>query len=103
MIVAFNVQAPRAIQVVAAQNSVPILSSGIIYRLIEQVKENVIQLLPVVIEKTVTGEAEVLQIFDIHVKKQVTKVAGCRVTNGLVEKAKQVRVLRDGQIIHEGP
>ncbi|KAL0578138.1 translation initiation factor IF-2 [Marasmius crinis-equi] len=104
MIVAFNVQVPRAMEVLAAQDSVSISSSGIIYRLIEQVKEHVIKLLPSVIEKTVTGEADVLQIFEIQLRsKQTTKVAGCRVTNGLVERSKQARVIRKGEVMHEGP
>ncbi|KAL0063317.1 translation initiation factor IF-2 [Marasmius tenuissimus] len=104
MIVAFNVQVPRAMEVLAAQNNVSISSSGVIYRLIEQVKDHVVKLLPVVIEKSVTGEADVLQIFEIQLKsKQTTKVAGCRVSNGLVERSKQARVVRNGEIIHEGP
>jgi len=69
----------------------------------DNVKEQVIKLLPVIIEKKVTGEAQVLQIFDIQAKKQVVKVAGCRVTNGMVERSKQARVIRNGVTIHEGP
>ncbi|KAF9262168.1 initiation factor 2 [Marasmius fiardii PR-910] len=103
MIVAFNVNVPRSMEVLAAQINVPISSSGIIYRLIEEVKDHVVKLLPVVIEKTVTGEATVLQVFEIQLKsKQTTKVAGCRVFNGVVERTKQARVLRNGEIIHEG-
>ncbi|KAG7086642.1 hypothetical protein E1B28_002583 [Marasmius oreades] len=103
IIVAFNVHVPRSMEVLAAQNNVSISSSGIIYRLIEQVTDHVVALLPVVVEKTVTGEATVLQVFEIQVKsKQTTKVAGCRVFNGVVERTKQARVLRDGEIVHEG-
>jgi len=103
MIVAFSVKASKQIQSAAAQKNVTILSSGIIYKLMDDVKEHVIKLLPVIIEKKVTGEAQVLQIFEIQAKKQVVKVAGCRVTNGMVERSKQARVIRNGQTIHEGP
>jgi hypothetical protein len=69
----------------------------------DDVKNRVIGLLPVVVEKRVTGEATVLQLFDIHLKaKQIMKVAGCRVMNGIVEKDKQARVVRDGEIIFAG-
>lgn len=102
MIVAFSVKASKQIQSAAAQKNVTILSSGIIYKLMDDVKEHVIKLLPVIIEKKVTGEAQVLQMFDIQAKKQVVKVAGCRVTNGMVERSKQARVIRNGQNIHEG-
>jgi len=44
-----------------------------------------------------------LQLFDIHLKgKQTKKIAGCRVSNGIVELAKNARVVRNGQIVHEG-
>ncbi|KAF8831713.1 hypothetical protein HHX47_DHR1000866 [Lentinula edodes] len=103
MIVAFNVNASKQVQVAAAQKNIIILSSGIIYKLMDDVQEHVIKLLPVIIEKKITGEAQVLQIFDIQAKKQVVKVAGCRVTNGTVERSKQARVIRNGETVHEGP
>ncbi|KAF9068645.1 hypothetical protein BDP27DRAFT_1223733 [Rhodocollybia butyracea] len=103
LIVAFNVNVSKQMQSLAVQNNVTILSSGIIYELMDEVTENVIKLLPPIIEKKVTGEAQVLQIFDIQVKKQMVKVAGCRVTNGLLERSKQARVIRNGKTVHEGP
>ncbi|KAH0584027.1 hypothetical protein H2248_009602 [Termitomyces sp. 'cryptogamus'] len=102
-IVGFSVKTPKAIETLAAQNGVPIISSDIIYRLMEIVKEKVIALLPVIIETRVTGEAVILQIFDIQLKaKQTKKVAGCRVTNGIIEKSKFARLIRDGVTLHEG-
>ena len=51
----------------------------------------------------VMGEAEVLQLFDIHLKaKQTMKVAGCRVTNGMIEKSRGARVVREGKVVFEG-
>ncbi|KIK63603.1 hypothetical protein GYMLUDRAFT_162510 [Collybiopsis luxurians FD-317 M1] len=102
MIVAFNVKTPKQIQSAAAQKNVTILSSNVIYKLMDDVKEHVIKLLPVITEKKVTGEADVLQIFEIQARKQVVKVAGCRVTSGMAERFKQARVIRNGEIIHEG-
>lgn len=67
----------------------------------EDVKENVVALLPPIIETRVIAEATVAQLFDIHLKRKVTmKVAGCKVTNGLLEKNKPVRVVRNGKVIH---
>jgi translation initiation factor IF-2 len=69
----------------------------------DDIKGRVVALLPVVIETRVTGEATVLQLFDIHLKaKQIKKVAGCRVVNGVVDKSKLARVVRNGATIHEG-
>jgi len=101
--VAFTVSTPRSVEVLAKQNSVPLVSSKIIYSLIDDVRSRVIQLLPPIIETKVTGEANVLQLFDIVLKsKQPMKVAGCRVTNGVVEKTKHARVVRNRETIFEG-
>ncbi|KAL0947419.1 hypothetical protein HGRIS_013532 [Hohenbuehelia grisea] len=103
IVVGFSVPTPRAMEVLAAQNNVPIVSSTIIYRLMDDIKERVIALLPVIIETKVTGEANVLQLFDIHLKAKMTKkVAGCRVINGLVEKSHHARVIRNGEAIYDG-
>ncbi|KZT28492.1 initiation factor 2 [Neolentinus lepideus HHB14362 ss-1] len=102
MVVAFSVKIPRPIEVIAAQNEVPLYSATIIYRLLDDVKNRLVALLPVTIETKVTGEATVLQVFDIQVKsKKVQKVAGCRVAEGVIEKGKKARVLRNGEVIAE--
>jgi len=103
VIVAFCVSVPRGVEQVATQNGVPICSSAIIYQLMDEIKQRVVALLPVTIEKRVTGEASVLQLFDIHLRaKQLMKVAGCRVMNGVIEKDKIARVVRGGEILFEG-
>ena len=103
MVVAFSVNVSRPVRSLASSQQVPILTSNIIYRLMDDVKSQVVALLPPVIEQRVTGEATVLQLFDIHLKgRQTAKIAGCRVTNGMVEKNKRARVIRNGKTIHEG-
>ena len=102
-IVAFSVSVPRSAEILAVQNSVPIATSPIIYRLMEDVRQRVAALLPKIKETKVTGEASVIQMFDIQLKaKKVKKVAGCRVVNGMVERADNARIVRDGSVIHEG-
>lgn len=103
MIVAFSVNIPRAAEGIAASNEVPLYPSKIIYQIMDEVRNRVTALLPPTIETKVTGELNVLELFDINLKGSRTKrVAGCRVINGLVEKSKNARVVRDGIIIHEG-
>ncbi|KAM6500642.1 translation initiation factor IF-2 [Amanita muscaria] len=102
-IMGFSVTAPRAVETLAARSNVPVCTSAVIYRLMDDVRQRVINLLPVSVETAVTGEANVLQIFEIRVKaKETKKVAGCRVINGVVEKALHARVVRNGTVIHEG-
>ncbi|OSD08681.1 initiation factor 2 [Trametes coccinea BRFM310] len=103
VIIAFNVKVPRSVENEAQSQHVPILASSVIYKLIDDVKARVIDLLPPIIEKRVSGEATVLQLFDIHLKGKKTKqVGGCRVTNGVVSRNKLARVVRNGNVIHEG-
>jgi translation initiation factor IF-2 len=45
------------------------------------------------------GNAEILQVFNIT---KVGKVAGCRVTDGKVERGAGVRLIRDDVVVHEG-
>ncbi|KAJ7871398.1 hypothetical protein B0H14DRAFT_2723884 [Mycena olivaceomarginata] len=91
-IVGFSVSSNRAIELLATQNGVPI-----------DVKARVIGLLPTTTESRVTGEAKVLQLFEITVKgKKLKTVAGSRITNGVVEKNKLARVVRNGDVIFEG-
>lgn len=104
LMIAFSVSVPRTVQSNASQNCVTIYPSNIIYRVIDHVRERVASLLPCTYATKVIGEATVLQLFDIHTKANMTKkIAGCRVRNGIVEKACMARVIRDGDVIHEGP
>ncbi|KAG6334456.1 hypothetical protein ID866_4634 [Astraeus odoratus] len=103
-IIAFSVSCPRSVQSIAAQNYVTIHSSDIIYRVMDHVRDCVVSLLPCTYETKVVGEATVVQLFDIHMKGNVTKkIAGCRVGNGTVEKSCIARVIREGREVHEGP
>ncbi|KAK0442948.1 translation initiation factor IF-2 [Armillaria borealis] len=102
-VVAFSVKVPKPIEAIAIQNQVPICSSGIIYRLVDDITARVVDLLPKIYETRVTGEATVLQLFDISLKGGATrKVAGSRVISGLMEKNKTAKVVRNGKVIHEG-
>ena len=102
-IIAFAVPVPRSVTVAAGAQSIPILSSKIIYQVIEDVRQRVANLLPSVYEKRVSGEATVLQTFDIKLTGGRTKkIAGCRVTRGIVEKSKKAQVVRNGEVVHEG-
>jgi translation initiation factor IF-2 len=103
MIVAFSVPVPRSATVAAGVHNIPIFSSKIIYQVIEGVRQRVANLLPATYEKRVSGEASVLQLFDIKLTGGRTKtIAGCRVTKGVVEKNKKAQVVRNGEVMHEG-
>ena len=72
---------------------------NIIYDLVDDVKAAMSGLLKPERRETFIGYAEILEVF--HITK-VGKVAGCRVTEGIVERGAGVRLLRDNVVIHEG-
>ncbi len=102
MILCFNVEASRAIETLASRKEVAIHSDSVIYRLIEEVTKRLTSLLPKIVETKVLGEATVQQIFQVKDGKTFKAIAGCRVTNGLLEKHKTGRVVRGGTIIAQG-
>ena len=99
LIVGFNVRANSQARNLAQQEKVDIRYYSIIYNLTDDIKDMLSGMLAPVSREHFLGNAEVLEVFNIS--KQ-GKVAGCRVTEGLVKRGSQVRLLRDSVVIHEG-
>ena len=72
---------------------------NIIYNLVDDVKSAMSGLLAPTLRETFLGNAEILEIFNIT---KVGKVAGCRVTEGSVQRGAKVRLIRDNVVVHEG-
>ncbi|GBC41773.2 uncharacterized protein OCT59_018145 [Rhizophagus irregularis] len=103
LVLGFNVKADKKVQLQARIDNVDMKFYEVIYHLLDEIKEQLSELLPPIVEKHVTGEATILQIFQINVKnKEFKPVAGCRVTNGSIFKNQKVRILRDNNQIWEG-
>ncbi|CED82828.1 translation initiation factor if-2 [Phaffia rhodozyma] len=103
-IVGFSVKCDRQTANQAAVSSVPVYLEGVIYRLVEEVVSRCSDLLTPIIEVKVLGEALCQQIFEITLpNRTVSKIAGCRVNNGLVSKGEKMRVLRKGEEVFVGP
>ncbi len=98
-IIAFNVRANKQARDLAEREGVEIRYYSIIYNLIDDVKNTLSGMLAPERRETFLGYAEILQIFNIS---KVGKVAGCRVTEGIVRRGSGVRLLRDNVVIHEG-
>ena len=99
VIMAFNVRANKQARDLAEQSGVEIRYYNIIYNLVDDVKAAMSGLLSPERRETFLGYAEILEVFNIT---KVGKVAGCRVTEGKVERGVGVRLLRDNVVIHEG-
>ncbi|HYS48007.1 MAG TPA: translation initiation factor IF-2 [Xanthobacteraceae bacterium] len=98
-IIGFNVRAHKEARETAERTGTEIRYYNVIYDLVDDVKKAMSGLLAPTLRETTLGTAEILEIFTVS---KVGKVAGCRVTNGTVERGAQVRLIRDNVVIHEG-
>ena len=104
-VIGFNVPCSRSVRNYAASNQVDLHLESVIYRLIETVRAKTAALLPPKTESRITGEATVVQLFPISVKrKETVMIAGCRVGNGTISRNEAVRVLRgpERSVVYEG-
>ncbi|MBI2714051.1 MAG: translation initiation factor IF-2 [Rhizobiales bacterium] len=98
-IIAFNVRANKEARESAARIGIEIRYYNIIYDLVDDVKKAMSGLLAPTLRETMLGNAQILEIFKVS---KVGNIAGCRVTDGTVERGANVRLIRDNVVIHEG-
>ncbi len=98
-IMAFNVRANKQAQEAARREGVEIRYYSVIYDLIDDVKSTMSGMLAPERRETFLGYADIKEIFNIT---KVGRVAGCLITEGVVQRGAQVRLLRDNVVIHEG-
>jgi translation initiation factor IF-2 len=99
LIFGFNVRANPQAREMAKRDGVEIRYYSIIYNIIDDVKAMLTGLLAPTLREKFLGNAQILQVFNIT---KVGKVAGCRVSEGIVKRGAKVRLLRDNVVIHEG-
>ncbi|ABD05311.1 bacterial translation initiation factor 2 (bIF-2) [Rhodopseudomonas palustris HaA2] len=99
VILGFSVRANKEAAAAAKRNGIEIRYYNIIYDLVDDIKKAMSGLLAPTLRETMLGNAQILEIFNIS---KVGKVAGCRVTDGTVERGANVRLIRDNVVVHEG-
>jgi translation initiation factor IF-2 len=97
IIIAFNVRPERKAAELAQQEHVDIRTHTIIYEVSDEIEKAMTGLLEPVFKEAVLGHAEVRNTFRI---KGTGTVAGCYVTDGILKRDAQIRVVRDGTIIY---
>ena len=98
-IIGFTVRANKEAAAAAKRNGIEIRYYNIIYDLVDDMKKAMSGLLAPTLRETMLGNAQILEVFNIS---KVGKVAGCRVTDGTVERGANVRLIRDNVVVHEG-
>ncbi|MDB5645448.1 translation initiation factor IF-2, partial [Methylobacterium sp.] len=99
VVIGFNVRAHKEARESAENKGVEIRYYNIIYDLVDDIKATLSGMLPPTLREERLGEAQILQIFDVS---KVGKIAGCRVTDGVVQRGAHVRLIRESVVIHEG-
>jgi translation initiation factor IF-2 len=98
-VLGFNVRANQQARDAAERAGIEIRYYNIIYDLVDDVRAVMSGLLPPTLRETFLGNALILEVFNIS---KVGKVAGCRVTEGTVQRGAKVRLIRDNVVVHEG-
>ena len=99
IIIGFNVRPERKAQELAEQEKVDIRLHSIIYELQDEIKRAMSGLLEPTFKENYQGRADVLNVFRIP---KVGTVAGCRVSDGLIKRDSEVRLLRDNVQVFKG-
>ena len=99
VVIGFNVRANKQANDLATRDGIEIRYYNIIYDLVDDVRNAMSGLLKPERRETFIGYATIKEVFQIT---KVGKVAGCQVTEGIVERGAGVRLLRDNVVVHEG-
>jgi translation initiation factor IF-2 len=93
------IRAHKEARELAEVQGIEIRYYNIIYNLVDDVKAAMSGLLAPTLRETMLGNAQILEVFNIS---KVGNVAGCRVTDGVVQRGAHVRLIRDNVVVHEG-
>jgi translation initiation factor IF-2 len=98
-VLGFNVRALKEAREAGERTGTEIRYYNIIYDLVDDIRKAMSGLLAPERREEFLGNAEILEVFNIS---KVGKVAGCKVTEGRVERGAGVRLIRDSVVVHEG-
>ena len=98
IVLGFNVRPNAEARGLAEREGVDVRTYRVIYQLTDDIQQALVGMLaPEQVEETI-GEAEVRQLFRIS---RIGVIAGCYVTNGVVRRNANVRVVREGTVVYE--
>ena len=99
IIVGFNVRPQGNARAVADREEVDIRTYSIIYDAINDLKDAMEGMLSPEMKEEVTGNVEIREVYKIS---KVGNIAGCMVMSGKIFRDSQIRVIRDGIVVHDG-
>ncbi len=99
VLIAFNVKPSKEAKKLAENEKIKISSYNIIYEVLDYIKQRMSGLLAPDVKEKIIGTAQILEIFKVS---GAGKVAGSKVTEGEIYSTSDIRIIRDGAIIHTG-
>jgi translation initiation factor IF-2 len=99
IIVGFNVRPQGNARTIADREEVDIRTYSIIYDAINDLKDAMEGMLSPVMKEEVTGNVEIREVYKIS---KVGNIAGCMVMSGKIFRDSQIRIIRDGIVVHNG-
>ncbi len=99
IIVGFNVRPQGNARSVADREEVDIRTYSIIYDAINDLKDAMEGMLSPEMKEEVTGNVEIREVYKIS---KVGNIAGCMVMSGKIFRDSQIRIIRDGIVVHDG-
>ena len=99
VIIGFQVRPSAGAKTLAQNEDVEIRLYSVIYDAINDVKDAMEGMLAPEEEEVIVGNVEIRDIFKIS---KVGTVAGCMVTDGVIKRANNIRIIRDGIVVYTG-
>ncbi|GGE25024.1 translation initiation factor IF-2 [Psychroflexus planctonicus] len=99
VIIGFNVRPAGAARQLADKEEIDIRMYSIIYDAINDIKDAMEGMLSPELKEEITGNAEIRETFKIS---KVGTIAGCMVTSGKIYRNSNIRIIRDGIVVHSG-
>jgi translation initiation factor IF-2 len=99
VVIGFNVRPDNNAQVLAEKEKVYVKTYRVIYHAVDDIKAAMIGMLAPEIKEVIQGRVEIRQTYKVSA---IGTIAGCYVLNGKITRNSEIRLLRDGVIVHEG-
>lgn len=99
IIIGFNVRPVGNARSIADKEEIDIRTYSIIYDAINDLKDAMEGMLSPELKEEITGTAEIREIFKVT---KIGSIAGCMVTNGKIFRNSNIRLIRDGVVVHTG-
>jgi translation initiation factor IF-2 len=99
ILVGFQVRPSAQARKLAEKEEVEIRMYSIIYDAINEVRDAMEGMLSAEVKEEIIGTAEIRETFKIS---KIGTIAGCMVTDGVIERSNDVRIIRDGVVVYTG-